>query len=361
MIDSAFRDVLQKVREYLDRGVTVPAADDANESIAWSAEEASDGGVTLRAVVAGEVLEADFQKDGPAVAAFLIALAFWSERALGGVPVRCRLDVKRFDTQPSATALQHRMRSLFLLAEYAALLGSRIEVVTADRWEWEWPRVPTLNAASKPRAKAAKDVGGGVTGKSEQQLELEISNSRAMRDSFPTPYPPPSYISRKFPVGLFDGEVMKASAWTPGGASQVDLWGASKDGSVLHLFELKKQTPSPKLGILPEALFYARLLGYVRRARRVATPEIECQDEYWQGYVEARRAKHVVMWLIAPWDSYHPLLCSKGQSPLSWLNEGLAKEAIELRILPFDADDGGALRWRPDLAWPAIADAGGEP
>ena len=92
-----------------------------------------------------------------------------------------------------------------------------------------------------------------------------------------------------------------------------------------------------KVGILPEALTYARLLHHVRLGR------IGGQGA---GMAAARRARLVVMWLIAP--EYHPLVFWGGTSPVRWINSGLAADGVELRILPFDLSDDTTITWRPD-------------
>ena len=58
------------------------------------------------------------------------------------------------------------------------------------------------------------------------------------------------------------------------------------------------------------------------------------------------------MWLVAP--DYHTLVLFGGDSPVSWLNAGMAADGVELRNLPFELADDGGIAWRPDRAVPTL-------
>lgn len=188
----------------------------------------------------------------------------------------------------------------------------------------------------------ARDTATGRGPLSEAALERQIVNSPALREHFAARVAPIAHFRRQLPLGLFAGEVAIGREILPRGAAQVDLWSTSPDQRDLHLFELKTRK-NAHVGILPESLAYARLLHLVRLRRIRGDGE---------GLVAAQRAERIVMWLIAP--EYHPLVLFRGDSPVTWLNQGMAKDGVELRVLPFDLSDDAEITWRPDRAVPGL-------
>ena len=63
--------------------------------------------------------------------------------------------------------------------------------------------------------------------------------------------------NHQLPMGLFDGTVSKATAITPGGASQADLWRIDHDK--FYVYELKDciNSDNTHVGIITELMFYA--------------------------------------------------------------------------------------------------------
>ena len=66
--------------------------------------------------------------------------------------------------------------------------------------------------------------------------------------------------NHQLPMGLFDGTVSKATAITPGGASQADLWRIDHDA--FCVYELKDciNSDNTHVGIITELMFYANVL-----------------------------------------------------------------------------------------------------
>ena len=143
---------------------------------------------------------------------------------------------------------------------------------------------------------------------------------------------------------------MKAAHRTPGRNSQVDLWGTSDRGDTLHLFELKtaKNRDNRKVGIIPEALYYARLLHYVRSGLPDGGQISWMRSA--DGLEAARAAKRIIVWLAAP--EYHPLVRRNGESPLEWINNGIQSQGMEFRVLPILKRDGKPTAWKTDEMWP---------
>ena len=69
------------------------------------------------------------------------------------------------------------------------------------------------------------------------------------------------FANHQLPMGLFDGQVSLATAITPGGASQADLWKIEQNE--FYIYELKDciNTDNTHVGIITELMFYANILS----------------------------------------------------------------------------------------------------
>ena len=316
-----FKDtVLRPVRDFLGHSsLAVPSA------IGWSLERASDGANVIVVSMSQDDLCTNMQTNVAAAPAFALCLAYWLERSTGR-PVRIRVELSGHPPSQDKTSnqLRHWRRSQLLLQTYELALGDRFEVLPGS--QWQWPTAPMLNCASGERASAPS---ANKKKASEHHLEVALANTPAVRDAFSAHVAPIRSLERQLPVGLFEGDVAANSAWTPGGSSQVDLWALSEDGEELHIFELKAEG-NKMVGMIPEALYYARLL----RAVAAGSPDgVEIGGD-GEALSAIRGARRVVAWLTAP--VLHPLIYSESRrdSPLVWLNAGLAKAGIEFRVLP---------------------------
>jgi hypothetical protein len=204
---------------------------------------------------------------------------------------------------------------------------------------WKWPLDPILNVARGERSNLAANPNP------EHVLETFLCRDDAAREGLCAAIGRIGPVLRQLPVGLFDSEVSRGSRWTPGGKSQVDLWTTSEDGSTFHLFELKANG-NVRLGIVPEAFYYLRLLHHVRvglgNGGKIAgmSPALDA----------IRAAQRLRVWMVAP--ALHPLVLARGESPLAWLNEGMKDDGAEMGILPIELTDGVLSRWRTDERWP---------
>ena len=304
MIDS----LLEKVRAHLGASKKFNQLPEGSE---WSATEDADGirvGVTIPAELVGE----DPGKDGPSAPIRALCLAAWLRR-LGE---RARADI-HVVTDNSVQTLGQR-RASFLLHEYAELLPELVTVRGAV--PWEWPSVPVFNVESR---RSAKSKGRGRNG----QLALAFAGDRELRERMAALDGPVEPLRNQLPVGMYSGEVNRDTGWTPAGKTAVAMWTRTRDRQVVHLFQLEA-TPRGKVGTLAEALYYARMLSYVRdRSLIEFAPTAD-------GLSAVRGAKHLKMWLAGP--APHPLLWhpEHGSAPLDALNAALLKHHVTIGVMP---------------------------
>jgi hypothetical protein len=243
-------------------------------------------------------------------------------------------------------------RSAYLLHEYEKAFGEEFKVELDPGLAWKWPETPVFNVEKEDR-----DVAPTSGPRSEARFEYRLCHNENALAAFNEALPDEEHITRfnrQMPVGLFEGKVRsdEEHRWTPGGKSAIDAWALSKSKRVMHLFELKVDG-NVKVGIIPEALYYASLLSHVRE-NRAMTFDVRKS----QGLLAVREHKpRIVMWLVAP--KFHPLVVGPGRSdervsPLDALNRSFSdKSGVEFRILPYELDaTGGELtRWKWEDAW----------
>jgi hypothetical protein len=303
-----------------------------------------------------KILEKNIQADnsGACVASFLLCLSYWLETLLEyKSPVKSEIRIhgtssnlnKEKNGRPDASLL-HRRRNLFVLHEFQQLLSGRFTYHLEDGDDWSWPQRPILNSPKRSVTTSNEDMVTKHGALRERAIEKQMTSSKAamLLKTFPKEIAPPQQLKDQLPVGLFkNSRVDSMSHWTVGGTSQVDLWGASECGKILHLFELKGEA-NRKVGVIPEAFFYARLLSYVRSGNGPHVGKIGCDNEDYEGYRAAKSAEKIVMWLTAP-DGYHPLVYNDGDSPLRWLNNALKGEQVEFRFLPYQLENNEVQGW----------------
>lgn len=318
--------VLNPVRKFLHRRVEVP------DGASWIVETEGDA-TRLVLEESASNLSRNLQEDLAATPSFLLCLAYWLERATGR-PTLCELRVTGVAPKDGSELL-HWRRSLFVIEQLERAVPRRLTVKSPAHWQW--PNAPILNAAQTDRSNDAE-----AGSRPEHILETDLCQSDAARLAFSRQVAPVLQFKRQLPVGLFSGVVSKNTHFTPGNKSQVDLWTCSPDGDTLHLFELKAKG-NAQVGILPELLYYVRLLHHVR-----TNLSIRGDDSVLQ---VLRATKRIVAWMVAP--KVHPLVYCQGESPLVWLNDGMKEDAVEMRILPIELDqDGKWARWRVEEKWP---------
>lgn len=319
------QEILERVGRHLDIArpeVLLPSA------VGWSRDESPDGRVIIRVEVEADVLCGDFQTDDASSPTRALCIAAWLEEL--GTPARVEVVVRGIRTGP----VEHHRRSLFLLDEYVQLVPELMSCRGASRWAW--PRDPVFSVEGKrnlrkaprgaePKLVAALRADPGIRSQLESVLGRPVE---ALRD--------------QLPLGLFEGEVDKRRIWTP--PSAVALWTRTTDKRELHLFELKAGK-SRAFGVLPEAFYHTRMLGYVRDRRTIDF------DPSGDGMNAARRCSKISMWLSAP--GLHPLVYhpARGSAPLRRLGAALAPHEIQLGVLPVHVGEPPGFlteqRWTP--------------
>lgn len=304
MLDS----LLEKIRAHLGASKRLNRLPSGGD---WSAT-ADDGAIRIAVTIDAELLGEDPSKDGPSAPIRALCLAAWLRRM--GEPARADITVvaSTFRQTPG------QRRASFLLHEYAQLLPELFTVRGAR--PWVWPADPVFNIETQ-RSSRAK--GRGRDG----QLSLTFAGDRELRERLADLDGPIEPLRNQLPVGLYSEEVNRDTAWTPAGKTAVAMWTRTRDRKVVHLFEVRA-TNKGAVGTLAQALYYARMLSYVRDRRSIDfAPRAD-------GLSAVRNAKDVKMWIAEP--RPHPLVWhpEHGSAPLDAFNAALARSRVTLGVMP---------------------------
>ena len=154
--------------------------------------------------------------------------------------------------------------------------------------------------------------------------------------------------NHQLPMGLFDGVVSKATAITPGGASQADLWRIDND--MFCVYELKDciNSDNSHVGIITELMFYANVLHrllitneiqYPHDADKFRTDKREKASRGLELVLDAihtHSITHIKAVLLT--DRLHPLIEYAKEQLLREMNKGMAAIKYEhstvLQLLP---------------------------
>ena len=154
--------------------------------------------------------------------------------------------------------------------------------------------------------------------------------------------------NHQLPMGLFDGAVSKATAITPGGASQADLWRIDHDK--FYVYELKDciNSDNTHVGIITELMFYANVLYRLLITHEIQYP-LEADKFHTDKREKASRGLELVLDAIHAHsiteikavlltDRLHPLIEYAKELLLSDMNQGMAAIKFEhstvLQLLP---------------------------
>ena len=154
--------------------------------------------------------------------------------------------------------------------------------------------------------------------------------------------------NHQLPMGLFDGAVSKATAITPGGASQADLWRIDND--MFCVYELKDciNSDNTHVGIITELMFYANVLHrllitneiqYPHEADRFRTDKREKASRGLELILDAIH-EHSISYIKAVLltDRLHPLIEYAKEQLLGEMSIGMAAIKFEhstvLQLMP---------------------------
>ena len=154
--------------------------------------------------------------------------------------------------------------------------------------------------------------------------------------------------NHQLPMGLFDGTVSKATAITPGGASQADLWRIDHDK--FYVYELKDciNSDNTHVGIITELMFYANVLyrlfithdiQYPLEADKFRTDKREKASRGLELILDAIHAHSIAqIKAVLLTDRLHPLIEYAKEQLLSDMNQGMAAITFEhstvLQLMP---------------------------
>ena len=154
--------------------------------------------------------------------------------------------------------------------------------------------------------------------------------------------------NHQLPMGLFDGTVSKATAITPGGASQADLWRIDHDK--FYVYELKDciNSDNTHVGIITELMFYANVLyrlfithdiQYPLEADNFRTDKREKASRGLELILDAIHAHSIAqIKAVLLTDRLHPLIEYAKEQLLSDMNQGKAAVEYEystvLQLMP---------------------------
>ena len=150
--------------------------------------------------------------------------------------------------------------------------------------------------------------------------------------------------NHQLPMGLFDGTVSKATAITPGGASQADLWRIDHDA--FCVYELKDciNSDNTHVGIITELMFLYRLfithdIQYPLEADKFRTDKREKASRGLELVLDAIHSNSIAqIKAVLLTDRLHPLIEYAKEQLLSDMNQGKAAVEYEhstvLQLMP---------------------------
>ena len=172
----------------------------------------------------------------------------------------------------------------------------------------------------------------------KETIEMLGENDRAMKYEAMLETAVYQYLStlgnanHQLPMGLFDGTVSKATAITPGGASQADLWRIDHDK--FYVYELKDciNSDNTHVGIITELMFYANVLYRLFITHDIQYP-LEADKFRTDKREKASRGLELILDAI-----HHPLIEYAKEQLLSDMNQGMAAITFEhstvLQLMP---------------------------
>jgi len=247
-------------------------------------------GASVKMELGHSCVKANMQDNSSSFEGWALAIKRW-------LPEYQRIDLSwNFDEkQLKDVEKQHYQRFLFRVKHFASLF-SWFSIAPSNRDELNKLRTDTtpVQVVTAPKIKRPKGT------KDSDIIDDLILNEHKL-ECFINERPEPlstlfeiTQMDRQYPVGLFEGKVIKGSEIFPRGHSAIDLWGTNKTGE-LFLFELKARKNTP-VGILSELFFYSYIMEGVQQGRfTLQTPDSRISS-----------TSKIRAYMLAP--EWHPLI-----------------------------------------------------
>lgn len=204
--------------------------------------------------------ELNMQTNGAAFEGWIIALKTWLPHMTRKVeldfPIRSDLSTKRLGNPEVC----HYKRFLYRMANFERLFPdwfsldtrSQGEVTEFKRWLKQEPCV--LNHSLREREPVFETEN--MERKIESWLVFSREGSELLCELWGLDQ---TKLFNQLPVGVFHKNIDRKNAIFTRGAGAIDLWGIGKDGTTLHIIELKCGS-NINMGVISEMLFYTAVM-----------------------------------------------------------------------------------------------------
>lgn len=146
-------------------------------------------------------------------------------------------------------------------------------------------------------------------------------------------------LRHQLPVGLFKGTVSTDKAFTPRGASQIDIW--QLDGNILKIYELKCKE-NKAVGIISELMYYANVMRLLVEGTIKYSESLKDEKRDYRGekvLYDALTEKGInkieaLFWVF----NFHPLIEGRLSDALKIMNQSKANITVKygVREMPED-------------------------
>lgn len=250
-------------------------------------------GKTVRMCLGSSSVKANMQDNQASFEGWALALKRWLPKAFDRVELRWKF------TEDSSDP--HYQRFLYRVNQFKSLFKEWFSVDPLNLPEISKLKTKErghkflLNVASSPRSSKLDEQCNSLDKAMGSEHKLEcfiVEHQEALCRLLAI-----DKIDRQLPVGVFmDCVSSKAEHGVfTRGHSAIDLWGVSKNGKKLFLFELKKEG-NERLGILSEMFFYSYVMADVQAKR----------FKFDKSNTEIEETKSIDTYILAP--DWHPLI-----------------------------------------------------
>ncbi len=276
-------------------------------------------GKTLVVYVDGKGVRDNMQTDGSAFEGWAICILAWLPECCDRVMLMW--DNPIYDINDVKAQKKHYNRFVMRAMLFEEIFDWA-SIDTSKRSEIDEVKrlMPTL-VVNYPKSDSKQEVADSEKiDKREAKLERQIFEALK------------PVADHQLPVGLFNNNVLRDNAYTPRGASQIDLW--QLENGIMRIFELKVEN-NDKVGIISELLFYANTIRLLVNGTVKYPDSLKTKRKNYRHIKELSSAiEHNEINSIEAIFlnySFHPLIEGRIDKVLSILNSGMAKESVEFK------------------------------